>query len=282
MKLVLGDNQFSGINHGDHLKAVAQRKSFEADQSVIGFIEQTLSLGVNGFSFSTTPRLNKIVNNVVKRNPDIDLYPAIPYAHTYADALNRGGPLGAAFKISNGRLPSIKDISKIIIRRDLTPLFEMLLRTELYEVPIGNLKIIFLNNIFTDLLVAWGDNRLAEAYCASVRKNFPHAKAGFMTMNLAKTVSLINQTSETPVICSIINPLGFRMNPSQKTVEDAVRWTNCEMWAMSPFASGANTAQQFCNYLNENDLSFEGVIFGSSKLSRVENFLNEVEKDAIK
>ena len=95
----------------------------------------------------------------------------------------------------------------------------MFFHNELRGIPSSNLKNIFLNNIFTDLMVAWDDENLLQAYNAEVLRNSPDPKPSFMTMNLAKIVFLTAKTSECPVICSAINPKGFRMNPSRRSLK---------------------------------------------------------------
>ena len=129
-------------------------------------------------------------------------------------------------------------------------------------------------------MVAWGDKSLVIAYCDAVEKNFGDVKAGFMTMNLPSAASLIHQTDRNPVLCAVINPAGFRMNPNQTDVEDTLREKNFDVWAMSPFASGVNTPKEFWDYTEFASLDLGGVIFGTSKVLRIEEFIGSQNKSS--
>ena len=53
MKIILGDNQFFGINHHDLNKANKDKSKFADEKSIVNFIISSLNAGLDGFMINS-------------------------------------------------------------------------------------------------------------------------------------------------------------------------------------------------------------------------------------
>ena len=90
-------------------------------------------------------------------------------------------------------------------------------------------------------------------------------KAGFFTMNYVKLNHiLVNELGiNNPMICSNVNKIGFRMNPSKRAVEDKVNKKNSHNIAMSFMASGAIKPKEAVEYIKDLE-GVDSILFGAS------------------
>ena len=97
-RLLLGDNQFFGINHMSEEKARAQQMRFQRLDNVMTVIDAARDEGIRTFMCTTHDRIAEICD-VVRANPDrypdMVFLPCMPYAHKYANAITEDGFLGA-------------------------------------------------------------------------------------------------------------------------------------------------------------------------------------------
>ena len=73
---------------------------------------------------------------------------------------------------------------------------------------------------------------------------------------------------DTPMICSNINKIGFRMNPSKTLVEEKISKKNCFNIAMSVLASGAINPKDAAEYINTLD-GVDAILFGASSKAHI-------------
>ena len=96
-KVLLGDNQFFAVNHASDEKARAQSIQFKEDATIIRVLDQAIELGINTFMCTTHDRIANICDHI-RSNPskykDFKIYPCMPYAHKYANAVTELGILG--------------------------------------------------------------------------------------------------------------------------------------------------------------------------------------------
>src|SRR5437867_5688098 len=93
-RVILGDNQFFGINHMSEEKAQQQSERFRDNSSIIEAIDYAYQCGVRALMLTTHERAAGICDYFrenARRYPDLAFYPALPYAHKYADAVNEKG-----------------------------------------------------------------------------------------------------------------------------------------------------------------------------------------------
>ena len=97
-RVILGDNQFFGVNHMSEEKARAQSIRFRDDRSIIQVLDTAYKLGIRVFMCTTHERVAAICQHV-RDNPEryagFQFFPCMPYAHKYADAAAEYGLIGA-------------------------------------------------------------------------------------------------------------------------------------------------------------------------------------------
>ena len=88
--IIFGDNQFFGINHMSENKAQALAEKFRELKAITDVIDIAYDCGINAFMLNTHDRAMHICDHFRKnaaRYPDLCLYPSMPYAHKYANAV---------------------------------------------------------------------------------------------------------------------------------------------------------------------------------------------------
>jgi len=82
--VILGDNQFFGINHMSEEKADALAVKFRTLKAITDVIDTAYDNGVRAFMLNTNDRAKEICDHL-RNNPDryadLVLYPSMPYAH---------------------------------------------------------------------------------------------------------------------------------------------------------------------------------------------------------
>ena len=62
MKIILGDNQFFGVNHFDLSKGQQTRNLFNSPSKIKEFIDESLKLGLDGFMINSNDLGFKIID----------------------------------------------------------------------------------------------------------------------------------------------------------------------------------------------------------------------------
>ena len=97
-RIIFGDNQFFGINHMSEDKSQALAEKFKDLKAITDVIETAYDCGISAFMFNTHERTAEICEYLrrnASRLPDVALYPSMPYAHKYANAVAEKGIFGA-------------------------------------------------------------------------------------------------------------------------------------------------------------------------------------------
>ena len=63
MKIILGDNQFFGINHFDLKKGEKTKSKFDTVEKIHSFIEMSLEYGLDGFMINSNKMGYEIISN---------------------------------------------------------------------------------------------------------------------------------------------------------------------------------------------------------------------------
>jgi hypothetical protein len=96
-RILFGDNQFFAINHISEEKSRAQSIKFKDDKAIIKTLDQAIEAGVNTFMCTTHDRIGNICDHIRKyptKYQDFKIYPCMPYAHKYANAVTELGYVG--------------------------------------------------------------------------------------------------------------------------------------------------------------------------------------------
>ncbi len=276
-KIFFGDNQFFGINHMSEDKADALAERFRDLKAITDVIDIAYDCGIRGFMFNTHARTKDICDHF-RNNParyaDLALYPSMPYAHKYANAVAEKG-IFRALKDTIVDDSSAKDIVGMIAKggmsifeKDVIKVMELLIDIEMKMFRGLNVKVVFLQNIVADLLLGFGIKEFFAGFAAHIKEKYG-AEVGFNTMNMPRMVDfLIECGIENPIVCSSINKAGYFMNPDMESYENALKEKKFRPIAMSVLASGAVKPKEAIDYVCGH-MGIKTVVFGASSRQHI-------------
>jgi hypothetical protein len=278
MKLIFGDNQFFGINHMSEEKAQALSERFSQLPSIIKVIDHAYDAGIRDFMFTTHDRVSGICDHIRRwpqRYQGLRLYPAMPYAHKYANLVADKGIMGAVVDVlrgdgsASGALRSAVRAGMGAFQQDPVAIMRLLIDAELRAFRGLRVETIFLQNIVTDLLFGLRARQAFTEFVAYARQRHG-VDAGFITMNLPALGEYLAECGiERPLLCASFNKAGYLMNPSRESYEAVVSNPRQRFIAMSVFASGAVPAPEAVEYV-ERFAGVEAVLFGASSQEHIE------------
>lgn len=280
-KIIFGDNQFFGVNHMSEQTSTQQAKKFQSIDDIYNTLEYVNEIGIKSFMFTTHDKLEPVFDKI-RANPkfaDFKLVPCMPYAHKYANAMVDLGIINTIRKFVPGtKITSAFKLLKSAIFSDPVPVMKLLVDSEMKQFRGFNVEAIFLLNIVTDLLLGLGMHHMFYEFSEYTRKKY-NVKAGFFTMNhVALSDVLINELKiDSPMICSNINKIGFRMNPSNVLVEEKIRKEESFNIAMSVLASGAVSPKAAAEYIGTLK-GVNAILFGASSPAHIKETKELFEK----
>ena len=217
---------------------------------------------------------------------DVAWYPSIPYAYKYANMVNELGIFPALneaiFKgnSAKGVLGMMAKGVTLAVTKDAMKLMEMLIDVEYKMFRDLNVKVFFLQNIITDLMLGYNVKAIFEHYAEYVRKKYK-VTPGFVTLNMPYLKSKLEEWGiEDVVICSSINAAGFNMHPSKEEYEKVIAANDpskYQLMAMNVLASGSITVQQSFDYINS--LNIQSVVFGASSKNHIQSTVDAIKID---
>jgi hypothetical protein len=278
-KVIFGDNQFFGINHMSEEKAQAQAERFKNADAILHVVDTAFDCGIRAFMFNTHDRVGQLCDHFrahPKRYADLRLYPSMPYAHKYANAVNEKGMVGALNEFVFGGRTAGQAISTVIrggrsiVSRDMVDAMKLLVDAEMRMFQGLNVRAVFLQNIVTDLLLGLGAKAIFVEFANHVRSTYG-VDAAFNTMNMPRLVKfLLDAGIENPIVCSAINKIGYFMHPDKASYETALRTLPFRPMAMSILASGAVAPEEAIDYVCGLP-NMQSIVFGASSKAHIEN-----------
>ena len=276
MKIILGDNQFFGVNHFDLNKGSQTKSKFDTNSKIESFIKDSLEIGMDGFMINSNLIGYEIIDKI-SFDSSKQIHYSIPYPHKYANMVNENGIMSLfGYLIKNTSL--IKNLTggaKLLLSKNLKSIVPLALNLEIPK----NLKkgsYIFLQNILTDLMIGIGRFDIILEFMESVNKL--GYKPGIITLNPVILNDLLNTFRDSEylqelIVCFNVNKDGFNVFPSKKSVEDLIKSNpNYRLMAMSIFSSGAANISKSIAYIKKLNLDY--VVFGTSSLKNVKSNLN--------
>jgi hypothetical protein len=267
-RLVLGDNQFFGVNHMSEEKARAQAMQFKNLSSILDVIDAAYDEGVRTFMCTTHDRVREIADHVRTKPSRYDgfaFYPCLPYAHKYANAVTEEGLLGALrrFLPEQGFINAAVRGGRSFASKDIEGVTTLLIDAEMAMFRGLRTPVIFLQNVVVDLLLGLGFLDAFRIFADHVRTAYD-AEPGFITMNLPQLVDALDSVGlDNPIVCSNINKLGFRMSGGLEAYESTLRERPFRAMAMSVFASGAIPPREALSWVCQQP-GIESIVFGAS------------------
>jgi hypothetical protein len=280
-KVLFGDNQFFAVNHLSDEKSRAQSIRFKDDSSIIKVLDQAISLGINTFMCTTHDRIANICDHI-RENPDnykdFRIYPCMPYAHKYANAVTELGIVGTIKQYVPGNIfGTFAKGGLAYLNKDFIKLMELLIDAEMKMFHGISTPVIFIQNVLVDMILGLKMYEVFAAYHSYIKKKY-NAEPGYITMNMPALLDVLNSVGiENPVICSSINKIGFRMSGGKDIYEKYLNEKQFRPIAMQVLAAGALRPKEAIEYL-ENFPKIESVLFGASSKGHIQETKELIEE----
>ena len=276
-RIIFGDNQFFGINHMSEDKAQAQYERFKNVDAIIEVIDIAYDSGIRAFMFNTHDLVKDICDHFrsnASRYADLKLYVSMPYAHKYASAVADKGIFGALKDTIISDSSAMDVVSMLtkgsfsLFEKDMLKVAQILVDIEMKMFHDLNVKVIFIQNIVTDLLLGFGIKEVFTSFAGHIKDKYD-AEPGFVTLNLPRLVDfLLDCGIENPVVCSAINKAGYFMNPDIETYEKTLKEKKFRPMAMSILASGAVKPEEAVEYVCRQP-AIQSIVFGASSKKHI-------------
>jgi hypothetical protein len=272
-QLLFGDNQFFGVNHMSEEKARTQAMRFQNTQAVIEVLDAALKEGIRTFMCTTHDRIAGVCDHL-RLNPDryrdYILYPCMPYAHKYNNAVTELGMLGALQKFLpvGGLLDATVQGGVALVKKDIEGIVRLLIDAEMKMFSGLNTPVIFLQNVVADFLMGLGFKEAFRIFATHVKERYG-AEPGFITMNMPRMLDLLEDIGlDNPIICATINKIGFRMCGGIELYEKTLAERKFRPIAMSVLASGAIQPEEAIAYVCKLP-NVKAIVFGASSRGNI-------------
>lgn len=282
-RLLLGDNQFFGVNHMSEAKARTQAMRFQDIREVIDVLDVAYEEGIRTFMCTTHARIGEICDHV-RANParydGFKFFPCMPYAHKYANAVTEDGMLGALKKMlpDGGLLDAAMRGGMSLARKDIEGITTLLIDAEMAMFRDLPTPVIFLQNIAVDFLLGLGFDEAFRIFAEYVRSRY-RVEPGFITMNMPRLLDALDRVGvHNPIVCSNINKLGFRMSGGMEAYEKALRERQFRPIAMSVLASGAIPAHEAIRWVCRQP-GIQSIVFGASTRGNIRSTRRLVDEN---
>ncbi|MBN8861890.1 MAG: hypothetical protein J0H92_00880 [Sphingobacteriales bacterium] len=280
-RILFGDNQFFAVNHISDEKSRAQSIKFKDDQAIIRTLDYARAAGSNTFMCTTHDRIANICDHI-RANPDkyngYSIFPCMPYAHKYANAVTELGITGTLKQYVPGNFfGSLFKGGVAYLSKDYMAIMELLIDAEMKMFKGINTPVIFLQNVITDLLLGLRAGEVFLAFHNYIRKKY-NAEAGFITMNLPKLLDVLEEQGiKNPVICASINKAAFRMSGGKALYEKTLETRQVRAIAMQVLGGGAISPKEAIEYVCSLP-NIESILFGASSKGNIEETMSLIRQ----
>jgi hypothetical protein len=279
-RIVFGDNQFFGINHMSQEKAQQLAEQFYDINNIYRVYDMAFEAGIKAIMLNSNDRAKDICNHFRDNNSryhNISWYPSIPYPHKYANLVAEKGILPAANEVlfkdnsAMGVLGMMAKGGMAVLGKDAIKMMQMLIDVEMKMFKGLNVKVVFLQNIITDLLLGYGIAEVFQEYCEYIKKKY-NALPGLITQNMPFLLNKLEEWNiKEVVVCSSFNKIGYLMSPDLNSYIEAASKNNpdnYQLMAMSTLASGAINAKEAYAFINQQQI--QSIVFGASSKGHIE------------
>ncbi|HVZ95521.1 MAG TPA: hypothetical protein VG847_01500 [Chitinophagaceae bacterium] len=286
-RILFGDNQFFAVNHISDEKSRAQSIRFKDDRAIIKTLDIARESGLNTFMCTTHDRIANICDHIrahPEKYSDYKIYPCMPYAHKYANAVTELGIAGTLKQYVPGNFfGSLLKGGVAYLSKDYMSIMELLVDAEMKMFKGIQTPVIFLQNVITDMLLGLGMMDVLKSFHDYVGKKY-NAEAGFITMNMPLLLQRLEASGiENPIICASINAIGFRMSGGKELYESTLKTKKLRAIAMQVLAGGAIDAKSAIQYVCGLP-NIESILFGASSRGNIEQtvgYIHEFDKKAV-
>lgn len=280
-RIIFGDNQFFAVNHLSEEKSRVQAIKFADTKAIIKVLDDMYDLGINTFMCTTHDRIAEVCDHLrsdPNRYNNFEIYPCMPYAHKYANAVTDLGIIGALKNYMPGNMfTAIAKGGLSFATKDFISIMELLIDAEMKMFRGIKTGVIFIQNVVTDLLLGLGMKDIFKAYDTYIREKYK-AEPGYITMNLPLLLDVLDECGiENPIVCSSINKIGFRMPGGIEKYEKTIRERKFRAIAMQVFAAGAIPPEEAIEYICKQR-GIDSILFGASSRSHIKQTKELIEK----
>lgn len=283
-RILFGDNQFFGVNHVSDEKSRAQMMKFKEDKTILKTIDIAIEEGVNTFMCTTHDRIGNICD-LIRQKPEqyknFNIYPCMPYAHKYANAVTELGIVGTLKEYVPGNFfGSLFKGGIAFVSKDYMSMMELLIDAEMKMFKGINTPVIFIQNVLTDLLMGLGMKDVLKSYHEYIIKKH-NAEPAYITMNMPMLLDMLESVGiKNPIICSSINIDGFRMSGGKALYEHTLKTRQVRAIAMQVLSGGATPVKQAIEYVATLP-NVESILFGASSkqnIAQTISYIHEFDK----
>jgi hypothetical protein len=283
-KVLFGDNQFFAVNHASDEKSRAQSIRFKDDEAIIRVLDQSIETGINTFMCTTHDRIANICKHIVDHPESYKgykIYPCMPYAHKYANAVTELGIMGTIKQYVPGNFfATFAKGSVAFLGKDFVKLIQILIDAEMKMFKGIDTPVIFIQNVLVDLILGLKMYDVFAEYHAYIQKTY-QAEPGYITMNLPALYDALESVGiKNPVICSSINKIGFRMSGGKEIYEKYLNEKEFRPIAMQVLAAGALRPKEAIEYLGQFP-KIESVLFGASSKGHIQETKELIEANLV-
>jgi len=271
-RILFGDNQFFGVNHVSDEKSRAQMMKFKEDKTILRTLDIAIEEGVNTFMCTTHDRIGNICD-LIRQNPEpyknFKIYPCMPYAHKYANAVTELGIVGTLKEYVPGNFfGSLFKGGIAFVSKDYMSMMELLIDAEMKMFKGISTPVIFIQNVLTDLLMGLGMKDVLKSYHEYIIKKH-NAEPAYITMNMPMLLDMLESVGiKNPIICSSINVDGFRMSGGKALYEHTLKTREVRAIAMQVLSGGATPVKQAIEYVCTLP-NVESILFGASSRGNI-------------
>lgn len=286
-KIIFGDNQFFGINHMSQEKAQQLAEKFYDNSAIFNVYQMAIDCGINSIMLNSNDRAKAICEHFItnkSKYPELNWYPSIPYPHKYANLISEKGIIPTINEIlfkdnsAMGVLGMMAKGSAAVLGKDAIKMMQMLIDVEMKIFKGLNVKVIFLQNIITDLILGYDIKEIFIEYCTYIRKKY-HVLPGLITQNMPILKAKLELWGiEEVVICTSFNKIGYLMSPNLESYITAAENNDSskyQLMAMSTLASGAVPATDAYGFINKQNI--QSIVFGASSKKHIEETVSLIK-----
>ncbi len=283
-RIILGHNQFFGVNHLSSGKGVEREQYFNKMENIMGLIDCARENGAGGMMLSTHPRapmiLDEIKNSSLSES-EFGFYPLLPYIAKYIRSSNEKGLINVVLEMIGGT--SIGDKFSLVVKggkgvltKDFLTLLKTLMDIELAPFNGLNVKAVFLHDVLTDLALGLDFPEVFHLYCDYISEKY-NARPAFTTKNPGFLMEKLTAYGiENPLVMTHINKAGYMMNPSREACEKTLAEYNFEAVAMGSLASGYLKPPEAYEYLAGLP-NVKSMVVGASTKSHIESTFDAIK-----
>ena len=169
--------------------------------------------------------------------------------------------------------------SVAVLGKDMIKVMQMLVDIEMKAFAGLNIKVIFLQNIISDLLLGLNAKEFFIQFAEYIKKKY-QVLPGFLTMNLPFLLQKFQEWDlDEVVICSSINKIGYLMSPDVNEYEKNLASydrNKYQIMAMSVLASGAVNPEEAFEFIGKQHI--ESIVFGASSKKNIVQSVKLINK----